>query len=214
VTGRLLSVNVVHALIPDQRGDLDRTAIDKRPQPERVRVLRTGVVGDVQYDRRHHGGPDKAVYAYAREDLDWWSGELGRDLGNGQFGENLTTSGVDITGALIGERWSIGSDGLVVEVTMPRIPCATFQGWLAEPRWVKRFFAHGAPGAYLRVVREGSAGAGDPIEVVHRPDHGITMVEVFVLRDADPERLARLAEEPGLAPDLLTVLRRTLASTG
>ena len=214
MTGRILSVNVVHALIPDQRGDLDRTAIDKRPVPGRVPVQRSGVEGDMQYDRRNHGGVDKAVYAYAREDLDWWQSELGRDLANGQFGENLTTSGVDVTGALIGERWRIGAGGLQVEVTMPRIPCATFQGWLDEPRWVKRFYAHGAPGAYLRVVDEGTVAAGDEVEVVHRPQHGITLVEVFVLRDADPERLRRLLDEPGLADALVHAVRRTLTSAG
>ncbi len=210
MTGRVTSVNVVHALIPDQRGDLDRTAIDKRPVAGRVPVQRTGVAGDVQYDRKHHGGPDKAVYAYAREDLDWWSGELARPLADGQFGENLTTTGVDVTGALIGERWRIGSDGLEVEVTMPRIPCATFQGWLAEPHWVRRFFAHRAPGAYLRVTTEGSVAAGDAIEVVHRPQHGIAMLEVFELRDADPARLRRLVDEPDVAPDLVRVVRRVL----
>jgi len=97
---------------------------------------------------------------------------------------------------------------------MPRIPCATFQGWLDEPRWVKRFFAHGAPGAYLRVTTEGSASGGDAIEVVHRPDHGIRLTEMFVLRDTDPARLRRLLEEPGLAPDLVHAVRRTLTATG
>ena len=214
MTARLLSVNVVHALIPDVRGDLDRTAIDKRPVEGRVPVNRLGVDGDTQYDSKNHGGPDKAVYAYAREDTDWWSAELGRELTNGQFGENLTTSGLDINGSLIGERWGIGTDGLEVEVTMPRIPCATFQGWLDEPRWVKRFFAHGAPGAYLRVTAEGTAGGGDAIELVHRPDHGIQLTEMFVLRDTDPARLRRLLEEPGLAPDLVHAVRRTLTATG
>ena len=214
MTARLLSVNVVHALIPDVRGDLDRTAIDKRPVAGRVPVNRLGVDGDTQYDHKHHGGPDKAVYAYAREDTDWWSAQLGRELTNGQFGENLTTSGLDINGSLIGERWRIGTDGLEVEVTMPRIPCATFQGWLDEPRWVKRFFAHGAPGAYLRVTAEGTAGGGDAIEVAHRPDHGIGLTEMFVLRDTDPDRLRRLLEEPGLAPDLVHAVRRTLTATG
>ena len=212
--GRLLSVNVVHALIPDQRGSLDRTAIDKRPVDGRAAVRQFGVDGDLQYDRKNHGGPDKAVYAYAREDTDWWSRELGRELANGQFGENLTTAGLDVTGALIGERWRIGTDGLEVEVTMPRIPCATFQGWLDEPRWVKRFFAHGAPGAYLRVTGEGTAGSGDTVEVVHRPGHGVTLAEVFLLRDVEPDRLRRLLEVPGLADDLLVAVRETLTATG
>jgi MOSC domain-containing protein YiiM len=209
-TGELVSVNVVHELIPDGPGALDRTAIDKRPVPGRVGVGRLGAAGDVQYDTRHHGGPDKALYAYALEDLDWWSAELGRALRPGQFGENLTVRGVDVTTAVVGEQWRIGTDGVVVEVTMPRIPCKTFQGWMAEPRWVKRFFSHGAPGAYLRVTGEGSVGAGDPIHVSHRPAHGVTLAEVFDLGSADAERLRLVLDTPGVAPDLQRAVRRTL----
>ena len=105
--------------------------------------------------RRSHGGTDQAVYAYAREDLDHWQAELGRPLTNGVFGENLTTSGLDVNGALVGERWQVGDD-CVLEVTSPRIPCRTFAGWLEEQLWVKRFTQRGAPGAYLRVIVPGS----------------------------------------------------------
>jgi len=214
VSARITSVNIVHALIPDQRGDLDRTAIDKRPVPGRIAAQRLGLEGDRQYDRRHHGGPDKALYAYAREDTDWWSRELDRELTDGQFGENLTTTGLDITGAEVGERWQIGSDGLEVEVTMARIPCATFQGWLGEPRWVKRFFAHGAPGAYLRVTSEGGVAAGDDVQVVHRPGHGITLGDVFLLGDLGADRLRRLLEQPQLAEALAVAARRVLRAVG
>lgn len=234
MTARLRSVNVVHALIPDKWGSVDQTAIDKRPVPGRITVRRLGVEGDRQYDTRHHGGPDQAVYAYAGEDLDCWAGELGRELRPGAFGENLSTEGVDVTGAVIGERWRIGaqgsvsgemsdhadefdgvgrsggSGGVVVEVTMPRIPCATFQGFMGEPRWVKRFFAHGAPGAYLRVLAEGTVAAGDSIEVHDRPAHGVTIGEVFAGRHVDPERLRLLVAQPGLARSLVEALERTL----
>lgn len=210
---QLLSVNVVHAVIPDVLGDLDETAIDKRPVAGRVPVHRLGVAGDRQVDTRNHGGPDKAVYAYAREDLDWWQRELDRPLANGVFGENLTTVGVDVTGAVIGERWRVGDDGLEVELAMPRIPCRTFQGWLGEARWVKRFFAHGASGAYLRVTQEGTAAAGDEVTVVHRPDHGVTIGEVFDLQQADEARLRLLLEgAPGIAEDLAFAVRRRLAA--
>lgn len=209
----LASVNVVHALIPDVLGDMAMTAIDKRPVEGRVAVRRLGVEGDTQVDTANHGGPDKAVYAYAREDLDRWRHELGRELSNGCFGENLTTVGLDVTGALIGERWRVGEDGLVVEVTMPRIPCRTFQGWLGEPRWVKRFFAHGAPGAYLRVVSEGTAGAGDRITVLDRPPHGVTVSDTFDLRATDEKMLERLLHSYDLlAPDLESAVRRDLAA--
>jgi len=210
VPARVSSVNVVHAVIPDVLGDLDTTAIDKRPVPGRVHVRRLGVAGDSQVDTRHHGGPDQAVYAYAREDLDWWAGELGRELTGGCFGENLTTVGLDVTGAAIGERWQVGDDGLLLEVTMARIPCATFQGWMGEPRWVKRFFAHGAPGAYLRVIGEGTAAAGDAMSVASRPQHGVTVGEVFDLQHADDERLRSLLDEPSLADDLDAAVQRTL----
>lgn len=211
VAARVLSVNVVHAEVPDVLGDLEFTAIDKRPVPGRVPVRTLGVDGDRQVDTRNHGGRDKAVYAYAREDLDWWSGELGRDLTGGCFGENLTTAGVELTGAVIGERWRVGEGGLVLEVASPRIPCRTFQGWMGEARWVKRFFAHGATGAYLRVVAEGTVAADDRVEVLDRPAHGVTVGEVFDVQSADPTRLRMLLDgQPDVAEDLATAVRRTL----
>lgn len=215
---RVASVNVVHALVPDVRGDLDRTAIDKRPVPHRVAVQPAGdggvgLAGDQIYDTRHHGGRDQAVYAYAAEDRVWWSAELGRDLAPGQFGENLSTEGVDVTGAVIGERWVVGDDGLVLEVTGPRIPCSTFQGFLGEPQWVRRFTEHGASGAYLRVVNPGTVGEGDGVTVIDRPAHGVTIGDVFVPRRTEASLLRRLLDEqPDLAPDLVTAVSRDLAA--
>lgn len=209
----VVSVNVVHAEVPDPLGSLATTAIDKRPVAGRIRVHSLGVAGDRQIDVKSHGGRDKAVYAYAREDLDWWAGELGRELPNGCFGENLTTSGVDVTGAVIGERWRVGADGLVVEVTCARTPCRTFQGWMGEQQWVKRFFARGAPGAYLRVVGEGTVAAGDEIEVVHRPAHGVTVAETLDVHSTDADRLRRLLDiQPDLAVALVAATTRSLAA--
>jgi MOSC domain-containing protein YiiM len=216
--GRISSVNVVHALVPDVRGDLDKTAIDKRPVDRRLPVsgpvedTGVGLAGDQVYDTRHHGGRDQAVYAYAVEDRDWWAAELGRELGGGSFGQNLDTAGVDVTGAVIGERWQVGDDGLVLEVTCPRIPCNTFQGFMELPQWVKRFTDHGASGAYLRVVSPGTVGAGDAV-VVDRPGHGVTIGDVFRVRRTPAERLQRmLDEQPDLAPDLVHAVRRDLAA--
>jgi MOSC domain-containing protein YiiM len=195
---RVASVNVVHAIVADPSGDVGRTAIDKRPVDGAVQIQALGPVGDTVLDRKHHGGRDQAVYAYALEDLAAWSVELGRDLSPGTFGENLTTEGLDVTGAIIGERWQVagadGSDPVVLEVTAPRIPCRTFQGWMGEPHWVRRFTERGAPGAYLRVTVEGRIRAGAAVEVVHRPEHGVTIGEVFVLRHADPARLRALLD--------------------
>jgi MOSC domain-containing protein YiiM len=217
VTGRLGSVNVVHALIPDVLGSEDRTAIDKRPVEGRVAVTvpgdaEVGLAGDQIYDRKHHGGPDQAIYAYAAEDRAWWAAELGREIAAGAFGENVTTEGLDVTGAVIGERWQIGDDGVVLEVTAPRIPCRTFQGWMGEPQWVKRFTAHGAPGAYLRILSPGTVGAGDRIEVVARPEHGVTIGDVFVIRRAPADGLLAMLEMPGLHAELADNARRDLAA--
>jgi MOSC domain-containing protein YiiM len=210
----VFSVNVVHALVPDTRGDLDLTAIDKRALDGRVHVGPLGLVGDDQVDKRHHGGVEQAVYAYAREDAEWWSGELGYEITPGRFGENLSTSRLDVTGAVLGERWRVGDDGLVLEVSSPRVPCTTFQGWMDEPQWVKRFTEHGAPGAYLRVVTEGTVGAGDEIEVMHRPDHGVTVGDVFLMRRVDSDRLLRALDDPGVKAKMADAIRRDLAARG
>lgn len=168
---RLLAACVVHQLRPDA-GAVGTTAIDKRPVEGPVTVRRLGLYADVQVNRQHHGGHDKALYAYAQHDADFWAAELGRELQPGWFGENLRLDGVDVSGAAIGERWRIG-ETVEVEVTMPRTPCATFARWVggADARgWVRRFAAAGRPGAYLRVVRTGSIAAGDPVTVLERPD--------------------------------------------
>ena len=208
----IATVNVVHALVPDRRGDLDHTAIDKRPVEGRIPVGPLGVAGDQQYDTRHHGGEEQAVYAYAREDAQWWSEQLGYDVAPGRFGENLSTTGIDITGARIGERWQVGDDGLVLEVTSPRIPCRTFQGWMEESHWVKRFTEHGAPGAYLRVVSPGTVAAGDPVEVTHRPDHGVTVGDTLLIRQVDDARLLAALEHPGVRGKMADAIRRDLAA--
>ena len=194
--GRLDAVCVVHALIPDPAEDLDQTAIDKRPVDGPVRVLTLGVLGDTQIDVQHHGGVDQAIYAYAREDSAWWAEELGRDLPPGTFGENLATVGIDVTGAVIGARWQVGEPGVgpILKVRSPRVPCRTFQGWLDEPHWVKRFTDRGAPGAYLSVETEGVVAAGDPIWVLESPAHGVTIGEVFAGRRGDLSRLRSLID--------------------
>ena len=168
----LLAVCVVQTLHGDA-GSVGTTAIDKRAVAGPVKVRLLGVHADVQADRKHHGGADKAVYVYAQEDADYWVDQLDRPLEPGWFGENLRVSGLDVSGALIGDRWQFGSgdDAVVLEVTMPREPCATFARWVVtsggragESRgWVKRFTAAGRPGAYARVVRAGTITAGDSI---------------------------------------------------
>ncbi len=140
--------------------------------------LGSGVVGDFIGDRQHHGGEGQAVYAFAREELDWWGRELGRDLSDGMFGENLTTEGSDLDAALLDERWAVGEE-VVLEVSGPRIPCSTFAARMREPRWVRRFAARGRSGAYLSVVTPGTIRRGDGIRVVSRPDHDIDVPTTF-----------------------------------
>ncbi|WP_329282062.1 MOSC domain-containing protein [Streptomyces sp. NBC_00691] len=191
----LLSVNVGRAKAVDYtEAASGLTAIDKRPVEGPVRIEApgapgvgtSGLAGDTVCDLRFHGGDDRAAYAFAREDLDHWERELGRPLANGSFGENLTTAGLDVNGALIGERWRIGEE-VVLEVTGGRIPCRTFAGFLEEKGWVKRFTrSEAGPGALLRVIVPGEIRAGDPITVVHRPDHDVTVA--LLHRAATTER--------------------------
>ncbi len=217
---KLLSVNLGRAKPVPGTDDTEAvTGIDKRPVTGPVRVAApgpkgiggSGLAGDAVCKREHHGGDDQAVYAVAREDLDAWERELGRSLANGGFGENLTTSGLDVSGALIGERWRIGS-GVVLEVTCGRIPCLTFQGHMGEKQWVKRFTAKAAPGAYLRVIEPGEIRAGDAMEIIHRPDHDVTVALQFRAVTTERKLLPRLlAAGEALHPELLEQARKYVA---
>lgn len=183
-TGRLLAVCVVRALRPDA-GSLGVTAIDKAAVDGAVRLGRYGAYADVQANRKHHGGLDKALYAYAQEDAEFWETQLRAPLPPGWFGENLRVEGLDVNRARIGEQWRIGETA-VVEVTMPRTPCQTFARWArtvdrsAERGWVRRFSAERRLGPYLRVVRTGSVRAGDPIRVIHVPDGAPGLLDAYV----------------------------------
>lgn len=193
----LLSVNVATPVDASWAKPLGRTAIDKRPCSGRIRVEPLGVTGDQVADTKYHGGPNQAVYAFAREDLDHWQEQLQRPIGNGQFGENLTTTGIDVNESLIGERWLIGST--VFEVGDVRIPCNVFKAWLGEKgfdnkRWVKRFTEQGRPGPYLRVIEPGDVAAGDGLTVIHRPDHEVTVTTMFRAFTTDRSLMPRLLD--------------------
>lgn len=177
------------------------TAIDKQPATGPVAVGELGLEGDQVADTRHHGGPDQAVYAFAREELDHWERVLGGPVPDGLFGENLTTVGLPVDDAELGERWRVGPE-VVLEVSSVRTPCRTFQAWIGrqgldERGWVRRFSDHGRVGAYLRVLVPGSLSPGDPVEVVHRPGHGVTVAKAW----------RAVSTEPSLLPDLLAVER-------
>lgn len=182
MTASIRSVNV-GVPVPADWAALGRTAIAKTSVSAPVAVRRLGIEGDQVADLRHHGGESKAIYAFAREDLDHWEGVLGQPIADGQFGENLTTIGIDVNEALVGERWRIGT--ALVEIAEPRIPCNDFKNWMGTSgydarAWVKRFTAEGRPGPYLRVVEEGVVCAGDPLRVEHRPSHGVTLTRYFL----------------------------------
>ncbi len=201
-TGRITAVCVVQELLPEPSNPDRLTAIAKAAVRRAVPVGPYGLGGDLVKDHRHHGGTEQAVYVYADDDAQWWAGELGLDLPPGSFGENLRVTGVEVTDAEIGERWRVGTDGLELELTSPRIPCATFARHLArrgvpEAGWVRRFTEHGASGAYFAVVSPGSVAAGDDVEVVHRPGHGVTLGRVFLSDDAEGYAALLAAHESG-----------------
>ena len=208
MTARLLSLNL-GASEPNPAKKVGVTGIGKKPVdaatlrapgPKRG-GLGSGVVGDFIADVKHHGGDQQAVYAFAREELDAWQERLGRELVDGSFGENLTTSGLDVDGALLGERWAVG-DTVVLEVCGPRIPCATFQSRMGERGWIKRFSEVGNTGAYLSVVTGGEVRRGDAIEVVSRPDHGVTVPDSFRAFMGDLDQARRVLEANALVgPD-------------
>ncbi|SFO08674.1 MULTISPECIES: MOSC domain-containing protein [Actinomadura] len=214
---KLLSVNVGRPR-PNPWMAAALTGIDKRPVDGPVTVTdpgprgtgAVGLAGDRVHNTKHHGGADQAVYAYAREDLDLWETELGVPLHNGVFGENLTTAGLDVNASLIGDRWRVGRE-VILEVSGFRIPCGTFQGWLRQTGWIKRFTQAGKPGAYLRVIAEGRISADDPVEIIHRPDHEVTVSLAFRAMTREPDLLPHLLAAEALPPDIKEMVRKRLS---
>jgi MOSC domain-containing protein YiiM len=212
-----LSVNVARPRVnPDPRAMSKLTGIDKRPVSEAV-VVRppgrshsdaSGLLGDTIGNTRWHGGPDQAVYAYAREDLDRWETQLDRSLTNGMFGENFTTVGVDLTRTRIGEQWRIGSGTLLLEVSAPRTPCRTFASFMDVPRWIRTFAEAGLPGAYFRVLSPGEVRAGDGITVEYRPDHDVTIGLAFRARMTDPALIPALLQADALSAEMKRFARQ------
>lgn len=202
----VLSLNVAKKTTPVDYARAGVTGIDKRPvdgpleisAPGPKGTAGSGVAGDEIGDWTVHGGDYQAVYAYAREDLDWWQTEVDAEFANGQFGENLTTQGIDHTTALVGEHWRIGT--ALLEVTGPRVPCRTFAGFLEQRGWVKRFTQVVRPGAYFRVLEPGLIAPGDEITVVRRPDHDVTVEMFFRAVTTEADLLPRLLEAGDSVP--------------
>jgi MOSC domain-containing protein YiiM len=188
----IVSVNTGAVRTVQRGGQLITTGIFKEPVAGRVRLRGVNLDGDDQADRGVHGGPDRAAYAYAAEDYGWWSGELGRACAPGTFGENLTTQGIDVSGALIGEQWRVGS--AVVRVTSPRVPCYKLAMKMDDPQFVRRFAAALRPGAYLAIVEEGDVAAGDAAEIVHRPAHALPLAEMVRIYFFERQRIGELVD--------------------
>jgi MOSC domain-containing protein YiiM len=209
--GHVLSVNVGTPVVARWAGNKGRTAMRKHAVTGPVRVHELGLEGDQVADRVHHGGVFQAVYAFAQEDLDGWAERIGGPIGPGMFGENLTTVGLDVNEAVLGEHWRIGTALLSpIEV---RIPCSVFTAWLGlhhldNAAWAKRFTAEGRPGPNLRVLEEGVLQAGDEIVVEHRPDHAFTVSMMFRALTNEPDLLPGLLEVPGLPEPVYALARK------
>ena len=199
--GRVVSINVGQVREFVFNGRPAKSAIWKAPVAGRIAVRGVNLEGDVQADREAHGGPDKALYAYAVEDLRWWEERLGRSLPYGQFGENVTTEGIEVNDALVGERWEIGST--VLEVSEPRIPCWRLGLRMEDRKFPRRFADAQRPGTYLRIVVEGNVGAGDQIRVTGKPLHDLTIREFFRIYlssfSRNRDELERLLATPGIS---------------
>jgi MOSC domain-containing protein YiiM len=196
--GRVLSINVGQIREFVFNGRPAKSAIWKAPVAGRIAARGVNLEGDDQADREAHGGPDKALYAYAVEDLRWWEERLGRSLPYGQFGENVTTEGIEVNDALVGERWEIGST--VLEVSEPRVPCWRLGVRMEDRKFLRRFIDALRPGAYLRIIVEGNVGAGDEIRVIGKPLHDLTIRDFFrIYYSGDRDELQRLVAIPKIS---------------
>jgi MOSC domain-containing protein YiiM len=194
--GVVVSVNVGWPRPVDRDGKPASTAIWKSPVTGRVAARGVNLAGDEQADRAVHGGHDKALYAYSIEDTRWWERELGRAIGPGGFGENLTVEGLDLIASVVGERWDVGT--AVLEVSEPRLPCWKLGLRMGDASFPKRFTRAVRPGTYLRIVEAGDIGAGDVVRVVSRPDHGFTVGDIWRVYHRDRREAGALLEVPEL----------------
>ena len=198
MSARVLSINITSVVHQGEwTGSEGRTGIDKRSVAGPIEFKNNGVVGDRIIDTNVHGGYDQAVYAYAQEDARWWEKEIGEEIPAGRFGENLTTEGIDVNAALVGEQWKIGS--VILEVSQPRIPCRVFAGFWKRATLIKDFTQAGRPGAYLRIIQEGTAQEGDLIEVIYKPDHAISISDLFSAKSGERAKINEIKVVPQLS---------------
>lgn len=209
---KILSVNIAKRIHTGEwTGSEGRTGIDKEPVNGPVELKDDCVAGDSVIDRKAHGGYDKAVYAYAIEDAKWWEGVIGRELRNGSFGENLTVQGIELNSALIGERWSVGS--CILEVSEPRIPCRVFAGFWDRPTLIKEFTDARRSGTYLRIIEEGIVSAGDEIKVISKPNHKITVLDIFEAKAGNREKIQEIVRVRELSEKYLEWAKKIAISS-
>jgi MOSC domain-containing protein YiiM len=214
---QLDSVNLGEERILQHKDRVEHTGIFKFPIEGSVKVTKLGLEGDVILSKKHHGGPDQAVYIYGGADYTWWSEELKKQIFPGTFGDNLTISDLESAQFNIGDRIHIGD--VTLQVTAPRIPCATFAARMNDPQWVKRFRHAERPGLYCRVIKEGFVKAGDPVSIERYTDETISVLEMFrdyYNRNKSEETLRRHLNAPIAIRDrrdLEANLRKLLQNT-
>ena len=174
---KVVSVNIGQAHTQQNGHKTETTGIYKFPTDASVQITSLGIKGDFIASKKHHGGPDQAIYVYGKADYDWWSSELGRDLAGGTFGENLTISELESAQFNIGDRLVIGK--VILEITAPRIPCSTLAARMEDPEFVKRYRQVERPGLYCRVMQAGLVAKGDDVKIERYEKDTISVIQVF-----------------------------------
>jgi len=174
---KLISVNLGQEKILQRKNHVELTGIFKFPTDEPVKVGTLGLEGDVIISKKHHGGPDQAVYIYGRADYEWWANELGKEIPAGMFGDNLTISELESAQFNIGDYLHIGD--VTLQVTAPRIPCETFAARMEDPQWVKKFRQAERPGLYCRAVKGGFVKAGEAVSIEKYEGETISILQMF-----------------------------------
>ncbi len=195
---KLQSVNIGAERVLDLGKREVKTGIYKKPATERVEITANGLEGDRVVDKKHHGGPDQAVYVYTTDDYDAWMARLGEALEPGTFGENLTISGLESASLKIGDRLHVGPN-VILEIAAPRIPCNVLAARMGNTGFVKTFKTFERPGAYCRVIQTGSVGAGDSVRLEPFERETIGLIEDFRLyfnAEATASDIKRSLEAP------------------
>jgi MOSC domain-containing protein YiiM len=192
-----VSVNLGEKRILQRKERVETTGIFKFPTDKSVKVTKLGLEGDVIVSKKHHGGPDQAIYVYGLADYEWWSGELGKEISPGTFGENLTISELESVQFKVGDYIRVGD--VTLQVSAPRIPCGTFAARMEDPQWVKRFRYAERPGLYCRVLKEGFVQAGNTVSVERFTGETVSILDMFrdyYYKNKSEETLLRYLNAP------------------